>query len=178
MELSTLSDEELMVRVQSGNPQAYELLFQRHSGPLFGYLRRRSGQEELAAELFQETWLKVHRFSGSWRADQPFKPWLYGVALNTARDAGRKSQRRVSTTVLEFDEPQAPSAHARRLTLEQAIDALPEKLKDAFLLGAVHGLDHKEVAEQLEISPANARARISRARAFLRDWLDKRGGAK
>ena len=167
-----------MVRVQSGNPQAYEALFSRHSGALFGYLRRRTGQDELAAELFQETWLKVHRFSSSWRAEQAFKPWLYGVALNTARDAGRKSQRRVSTVALEHDKPQAPRSHAQRLTLEQAIEALPENLKDAFLLGAVHGMDHKEIAEQLEISPANARARISRARAFLRDWLDKRGGAK
>lgn len=167
-----------MVRVQSGNPQAYEMLFARHSRPLFGYLRRRTGQEELAAELFQETWLKVHRFSSSWRAEQAFKPWLYGVALNTARDAGRKSQRRVPTVALEHDKPLAPQAHARRLTLEQAIEALPENLKDAFLLGAVHGMDHKEIATQLDISPANARARISRARAFLRDWLDKRGGAK
>ena len=178
MELSTLSDEELMVRVQSGNPQAYEMLFSRHSGSLFGYLRRRTGQDELDADLFQETWLKVHRFSGSWRPDQAFKPWLYGVALNTARDAGRKSQRRVSTVMLEHDRPQAPQAHAQRLTLEQAIEALPENLKDAFLLGAVHGMDHREIATQLDISPANARARISRARAFLRDWLHKRGGAK
>ena len=74
--------------------------------------------------------------------------------------------------------PQAPQAHAQRLTLEQAIEALPENLKDAFLLGAVHGMDHREIATQLDISPANARARISRARAFLRDWLHKRGGAK
>jgi RNA polymerase sigma-70 factor (ECF subfamily) len=57
------------------------------------------------------------------------------------------------------------------MDLEQAIGALPENLREAFLLGVVEGFDHREVAGQLEISPDNARARISRARARLRELL-------
>jgi RNA polymerase sigma-70 factor (ECF subfamily) len=57
------------------------------------------------------------------------------------------------------------------MDLEAAIGSLPENLREAFLLGAVEGFDHREVAAQLEISPDNARARISRARARLREIL-------
>ncbi|MED5374864.1 MAG: RNA polymerase sigma factor [Myxococcota bacterium] len=181
MSLLSLTDEELMVQVQAGNAQAFELLFQRHGKGLFGYLRRRSGDEQRASELFQDTWLKVHRFSDSYQAGQPFKPWLFGIAVNTFRDSGRKQQRQVDTVAIEPDRPlgrSVPAAeHAQRLTLEKAIDALPDTLKDAFLLGVVHGMDHREIAAQLDISPANARARISRARAFLRDYLRDGGAA-
>ena len=58
-----------------------------------------------------------------------------------------------------------------RIHLEAAIAGLPETLRDAFLLGVVEGFDHREVADQLGISPDNARARISRARAWLRKRL-------
>ena len=60
-----------------------------------------------------------------------------------------------------------------RLNLERAIADMPETLRDAFLLGVVEGFDHREVAEQLEISTANARARISRGRAWLRQRLQE-----
>jgi len=58
-----------------------------------------------------------------------------------------------------------------RLTLERGLAAMPETLREAFVLGAVEGFDHNEVADTLSISPANARARISRGRAWLRRFI-------
>jgi RNA polymerase sigma-70 factor, ECF subfamily len=171
MDLRSLSDEELMEHVQQGNRPAYETLFERHRGSVFGFLVRRTRERERASDLFQETWLRVHKGRHTYQAGQKFKPWLFGIALNASRDAGRKDTRRVDTVEMTMDRPARSIDHAQRMTLEQAIDTLPENLKDAFLLGAVHGLDHNEVAERLDISPANARARISRARKFLREKL-------
>ena len=173
MDLARKTDEELMLLVQQGNAAAYEVLFGRHKAAVYGYLVRRTRQPELARDLFQETWLKVHRGRHTYRQGQAFRPWLFGIALNAARDSGRQASRRVDTVEMTLDKPMAPERHEDRLTLEKAIDALPETLRDAFLLGAVHGLDHREVAAQLDISPDNARARISRARAFLRKHLGK-----
>ena len=67
-------------------------------------------------------------------------------------------------------QPVQPQSDAR-LQLESAIAQMPSSLRDAFLLGVVEGFDHREVAAQLDISPANARARISRGRAWLRRYL-------
>lgn len=171
MPLEALTDEELMLQVQRDDRASYQVLFDRHRASLYGYLLRRSGDAELAAEVFQDAWLKVYRGRHTFRSDQRFRTWLFSVATNAHRDAIRRSGRRVETVALELDAPVAPGHHAERLTLEAAIDALPDPLREAFLLGAVHGFDHREVAEQLGISPDNARARISRARAALRAAL-------
>lgn len=171
MDLGAKSDEELMVRVQQGDEAAYGALFQRYQRPVYGFLLRKTRQVEQASDLFQETWLKVHRGRHTWKRGQRFKPWLFGIAMNAFRDSGRKDGRTIQTVDVEFDHPTRREAHEDRLTLEAAIDTLPDSLRDAFLLGVVHGLDHNEVATQLQISPDNARARISRARAALRKVL-------
>jgi RNA polymerase sigma-70 factor (ECF subfamily) len=57
------------------------------------------------------------------------------------------------------------------VALSRAIEQLPVPLREAFLLGAVHGLDHQELAVALDVTPDNARARLSRARARLRALL-------
>lgn len=174
MNSQDLTDEELMQRVQAGDAVSYQALFDRHNRAVYGFLLRSTGQPEHAAELFQDTWLKVHRARQTWNADQRFRPWLFGIAANTRRDAARRAGRQVAT--VELTESPAPGARPEvQLTLERAITALPEQLREAFLLGAVHGFDHNEVADQLGISPDNARARISRARATLRKALGVEG---
>ena len=163
-----LTDEELMLRVQGGDPAAYKALFGRYDRAIYGYLRRRTGDPELASDVFQDTWLRVHRSANTFDAGSPFRPWLYRIALNAMRDSARKSKRQLSTTELKVEPGVNDPSVVDRLALEQAIGSLPETLHDAFLLGVVQGMDHNEVAQALDISPANARARISRARAQLR----------
>jgi RNA polymerase sigma-70 factor (ECF subfamily) len=166
------SDEDLMMSVQSGDANAYHQLYQRHSRAVLGYLRRRVRDEEQAADLFQETWLNVHRGARTFKPNQRFRPWLFGIAVNTVRDSYRKQGRRIQTTEMVMEPGMPPrSDHPVRMTIEAAIDSLPEHLKQAFLLGAVQGFNHREVAAQLDISPDNARARISRARGHLRKML-------
>ncbi|MCB9746158.1 MAG: sigma-70 family RNA polymerase sigma factor [Alphaproteobacteria bacterium] len=174
MDLDQLSDEELMERVQADDAAAYRVLFDRHNRTVYGYLLRKTRQPELAAELFQETWLKVHRARSTWNPGQAFRPWLFSIAVNTRRDSGRRDQRRIDTVELTRPTPAPRNRPEERLTLEAAIDKLPEPLREAFLLGAVHGFDHNELAEQLGISAANARARVSRARKALRELLGVR----
>ena len=171
MKLDELTDEELMLRVQADDSAAYQVLFNRHQRRVYGFLLRKTGRREEAAELFQETWLKVHRARATYQAEQRFSPWLYSIAANTRRDAGRRQTRRIETVHVEQERAAPTPHHAERMTLEQAIAKLPEILREAFLLGAVEGHDHNDIAEALDISPANARRRISRARQALREAL-------
>lgn len=168
-----ISDEELMDRVQDGDKSAFSALFTRWQTPIWGYLVRRSGDAEGSAELFQDVFLRVWRSAHTWQSDQKFRPWVYRVATNVLRDHHRANRRTIET--VEIDTERAPAVGhlevVSGLDLERAMARLPESLREAFLLGAVHGLDHNEVAAALDITPANARARISRARASLREIL-------
>ena len=130
MDLRNLTDEELMNRVQQNDPAAYKVLFKRHRSASYGFLLRKVRDRELASDLFQETWLRVHRGRGTYRTGQSFKPWLFGIALNTTRDAGRKRSRELETVQLGLDKPAPRSDHAGRMTLESAIDTLPETLRE------------------------------------------------
>ncbi len=161
-----------MLAVQSGDPNAYHELFARYRAPVYGYLLRLTQKAELADDVFQDTFLKVYRRRAAWSAAQgSFRAWLYRIATNTSHDRARYQRRRPE---LATEAP--PERHhdqtAERLDLEQAIGALPANLRDAFLLGVVEGLDHQEVAAALQISPDNARARMTRARSRLRELLE------
>lgn len=168
----TRSDEVLMLAVQAGDPDAYTELFARYRAPIYGYALRLTRQPELAEDVFQDTFLNVHRARAAWSPSLgTFRAWLYRIATNAAHDRARRSQRRpevlTDDVVLTHLDPQN-----ERIDLERAVAALPDTLREAFMLGVVEGLDHQEVAAALEISPDNARARITRARSRLRELLE------
>lgn len=176
-----------MILVQAGQKDAFGTLFARYRGPVWSWLARRTGDRELSAELYQDTFLKIWKSAHTYNAGQPVKPWIYRIAANVARDRFRRETRRIDTT--ELDEQRGgetfwrPSDTTVRgsgdplsgLDLERAIQQLPDTLREAFLLGAVEGLDHNELAEALDITPANARRRVSRARKKLREMLAEKG---
>jgi len=171
VDLSSLSDEALMERVQDGDSAAYRELFERHHPRVYGFLLRKTKDPQRAADQFQETFLSVYRARHTWKRDRPFRPWLFTIAANLSRDAARRAARAPEEPIKDVHLlPDHPRPDAR-IHLEEAIAGLPDILRDAFLLGVVEGFDHREVADQLGISPDNARARISRARAWLRKRL-------
>lgn len=161
-----------MDRVQQGSAEAFATLFARHRGPLYGYILRMTRRAEVADEVFQETFLSVHRARSTWSSlGGTFRSWLYRIATNAARDGNRKVSRRPEV-LGEDHELVGRDVPSDRIALERALGGLPENLRDAFLLGTVHGFDHNEIATALAISPDNARARVSRARARLRELLE------
>lgn len=167
------SDEELMNQVQRGSAEAYTTLFDRHRAPLYGFILRMTRDPEAAADVFQDTFLKVHRARDTWSGeDASFRSWLFRIATNAVRDRARQNERRRETFTAEDIVVPSHEHPAERVMLERALAELAEPLREAFLLGVVHGLDHNELATTLAISPDNARARVSRARARLRELLE------
>ena len=163
-----------MSLVQKGNSQAFQTLFSRYKDPIWAFVFRRVRDRNVASDVYQEVFLRVWKSAHTYKSGQKVKPWIYRISTNVMRDQYRKNTRQVVTVELDELSPGQMSDPIGTVDLEKAIQSLPETLRDAFLLGAVQGLDHNEVAETLNISSANARARLSRARLRLREILSQR----
>ncbi len=177
------SDEQLMAAVQAGDQVALAALVTRHHSPLLSYLYRFvGGDRQLAEDLVQETLLHVLR-QRTFQTHRPFKPWLYAVATNLARDhfrsaAVRKSRQSgdAEEALLQlYDSDPGPEEHA--LAAEQgsevraALAQLREEYRVVVLLRFYQGFSLQEIAETLDIPLGTVKSRLSagvhRLRAVL-----------
>lgn len=167
--------------------QAWARLYQDHFDGLFRHLRYLAGNGQVAEELVQDTFVQalssIARYDGRAR----FSTWLHGIGLNVARHHWR-SQRSTAKAraglraVHEVrEQANAPTldrtllARQRVQALYEALEALPEHLREAFILRELEGLPLDEAAEQLGISINNLGVRTSRARSRLRKQLADMG---
>ena len=181
--MQNLTDEELMRRVQRGNPDALGILFDRYHSRLYGFLFRFLGDsataEDLVGEAFSRVWLRRQQFK------QHFSSWLFAIARSLALDDLRKSYHRESRfTDLsgEGEEEQwGFSPYTRRsdwvqeITVKEQVQesllALPEDQRTAILLREYEGLNYTEISEIMGCSVGNARLLAHRARIALRSLL-------
>lgn len=171
------SDESLMARVSAtGDDRAFNELYRRHRRALHAYLGRLAGGDGRSAEeMMQESLERLYRGRGGFDPNRRFKPWLYTIATNVARDrARRRAATREAHGDVEIwlagapapaaDGPEAALA-ARRLMIaaERAILGLPEAERAAFLLVRRAGLEYREAASVLGCSVPAFKMRVSRA---------------
>jgi RNA polymerase sigma-70 factor (ECF subfamily) len=176
------SDEQLMTAVQAGDQVALAALVIRHHAPLLGYLYRLVGDRHLSEDLVQETLLHVLR-QRTYQSARPFKPWLYAIATNLARDyfksaaartSGREGDSEEALLQLYDDEP---SPEERALAAEQgsevraALAQLREEYRVVLVLRFYQGFSLQEIAESLHIPLGTVKSRLSvgvhRLRAIL-----------
>src|SRR2546427_2542426 len=92
-DLTTCSDEDLLVRSCRGQTEAFGALVRRYERELYGYLRRYLGDSSLAEDVFQNTFLQLYLKSGQYQEGRPVRPWLYTIATHQAIDALRRNGR-------------------------------------------------------------------------------------
>ncbi len=182
------SDEELLAEHVKGVPGAFDELIARYAGELFGFLSRFVGNRAAADDLVQEAFLQVHMSAASFDASRSFKPWLYTIASNKARDYLRSRGRRqeqsldaplagsdaaVASTVAG-EAPSAdeqPSADERKQKVRELIARMPEHLRAILLLGYFQQLPYAEIAEVLDIPVGTVKSRLHAAVGhFARLW--------
>jgi RNA polymerase sigma-70 factor, ECF subfamily len=89
-----LADESLLAQyIESGDRGLFEALIRRYERELFSYLRRYTGNAEMAEDAFQGTFLQVHLKCGQFDSSRRFRPWLYAIATNQAIDVQRRNKR-------------------------------------------------------------------------------------
>ena len=168
---------EIIRRAQSGDVDAFEVLYREHSGRIFALCLRLSGGETTeATELLQDVFIKAWRRLASFRGDSAFYSWLHRLAVNTMLENTRGDRRRIARVLPMGDTSALPGAARAsgvdvRMEMEEAIASLPRGARLAFVLHDVEGYQHQEIAEQLRISVGTVKAQLHRARRLLRDRL-------
>ena len=124
-----------------------------------------------AEDVFQDTFLRLHQQTGaaSWDAEH-IKAWLLRVAINRCNDVGRQRSRQNNLPLEQLPELVSPG-NIPGLELWDAVQHLPEKQRMVFHLYYAEGYKSPEIAELLNISAADARVCLSRARSMLRKEL-------
>lgn len=162
-----------MERFVQGEEQAFSELFTRHAGRLQAALRRMVGPA--ADDVLQTTFLSIVRARGRYERGAPFRPWLYTVAVNAARDHLRRNRR---------EEPHEPGAlpetaaepvplpdPALTRTVEAALAQLPDNQREAIVLHRFEGFSFKEIAELLGVTETAVKVRAHRGYERLRTLL-------
>lgn len=183
-------DWQLAERARGGDEDAFSMLVCRHQGALYGFVVHRVGDDvetarDLVQEVFVRAWFALERA----RPRAKFSTWLFQIALNLCRDhakSRRVRQARLSEPLVrrdgdsgeecQFAHPGLTPDHQAEVregldALDAELARLPADLQEAFILGAIEGRPHKEIAELLGISPKAVEVRIYRARKILVDRL-------
>ncbi len=137
---------------------------------------RMAGDEELAKDFTQEAFLRAYQKLDQFRGDAAFSTWLHSIAVSVSLNGLRKVDRhRKRERSLEGA---APVAETKRVAdpgvrdrIEEAVDELPEIYRTVFLMHDLEGYGHGEIAEVLGVAEGTSKARLSRARAKLRERL-------
>ena len=154
-----------------------ETLFARHHTEIYAYLVRMVRDQELAADLAQDAFVRAYRALGSLDDHAKARAWLYQIANRVALDELRR--RRIVRFIPWTGESRGASPSAERLAmdvrlsgdLERALARIPERQRAALLLAEVHDLTGLELAAALGTSHVAARALLTRARDSLRRAL-------
>jgi RNA polymerase sigma-70 factor, ECF subfamily len=176
-------DSDLMLRVRDGDHGSFELLLNRHRGPMMRFLRRLVRSDAVAEELTQEVFLRVFRSRGNYRPSAKFTTWLFRIgthlALNWIRD-GRNEKLQTS-----LDEEAADGATRqvtdRRKTVEQellyqaklrevrqAISSLPAKQRAAVMMHKYEEMEYAQIAGAIGCTEAAVKSLLFRAYEALR----------
>lgn len=181
------SDDGSLVRNAAlGDERAFAGLVERYGAQVLGVLEKQVVDHHAACDLAQEVWIKVHRGLAGFRAGAAFRPWLFAIALNCARDdhrargterartlpstggdgealAGRAAPERYEPTG-QVDEAQA---------IDAALAAVPEPFRSALHLVDVVGLDHAEAAAALACATGTVKSRVHRGRLHFRELYEE-----
>jgi RNA polymerase sigma-70 factor (ECF subfamily) len=182
-------DAAVVARVVAGELWLFEVLMRRHNQRLFRVLRAVLREDDEAADVMQEAYLRAYRELPRFRGEASFVTWLTRIALHEAFARLRRSRRLRPLGAPGEDAPSLPAPrdpapdpeHATgnrelREALRRELERLPEGLRAVFVLREVEELSTREAAQALTISEENVKVRLHRAKALLRQRLDEQLG--
>jgi RNA polymerase sigma-70 factor (ECF subfamily) len=184
------TDEQLLSDYVHGDRPAFAELIGRYRHQLLHFLIRFLGSRSAAEDVFQEAFVQIHLSAETFDPTRRFKPWLFTIAANKARDYHRKHSREPTVSLsapmsredegrpyvdlLESDQPipEMPILDAERSRLvKSVVDSMPAHLREILLLSYFQRLSYNQIAETLHIPLGTVKSRLHTAvAAFARAW--------
>jgi RNA polymerase sigma-70 factor (ECF subfamily) len=178
-----LIDQELVARVQQGDKKAFDLLVLKYQQKITNLVSRYIRDQHEVLDVTQEAFIKAYRAMPKFRGDSAFYTWLYRIAINTAKnylvaqgrrppsddvDADVAEQMEVGTRLKETGTPENHVLTEEiSMTVQKAIDDLPEDLRTAIVLRELEGMSYEEIANAMSCPVGTVRSRIFRAREAI-----------
>jgi RNA polymerase sigma-70 factor (ECF subfamily) len=181
-------DKGLVAAAQAGDRRALDDLLRRHYDRVHAVCRRIAGSTRDADDAAQEAMIGIVRGLPHFDGRARFSTWAYRIATNAALDELRRRKRRPALALVTDEGEQVETADplaarevegaVERLSIDAALDALPEDFRTAVVLRDVADLDYAEIAEVLGVPVGTVKSRIARGRAQLADALGNRPGGR
>jgi RNA polymerase sigma-70 factor (ECF subfamily) len=166
----------LVERAKGGDDRAFRILYDNNVDRIYRLVYRMAGETDMAMDFTQEAFLRAYQRLDQFRGDAAFSTWLHSIAVSVALNGLRKVDRhRKRERSLEDAAPVVaggrPADPGVRERIENAVDALPDIYRTVFLMHDLEGFSHGEIADTLGVAEGTSKARLSRARAKLRETL-------
>lgn len=183
-----LSDDELMIRLQTGNDGVLTELMIRWEVPIRSYLCRYLNNEAIALDVAQETFVRLYQNKGRYKEGTYFRSWLFTIATNLARSHNRWKMRHpteslqgaaeqsdtIPASLRDENTPATTMREREKMeAVRSAISELPEEIRTVVLLFEYEHLSYSEIASVLNCSIKAVETRLYRARLHLRATLSK-----
>jgi len=171
-----VDERELIARVRAGDGAAERALYDAHVDRVYRLAYRLAGDDELAREFTQDTFVRAFERLGAFRGEAKLSTWLHAIATSVVLNGLRKVQR-LRRHETDLTDAAALPAGGRRAEpdlkrrLARAIDDLPDGYRTVFVMHDVEGYTHEEIGGALGIESGTSKAQLSRARARLRETL-------
>src|SRR4051812_38568681 len=186
-------DAELVRRALGRDEAAVRAIMQANNRRLYRLARGILRNDSEAEDVVQEAWVRAFTHLEQFRGDSSLATWLGRIAMNEALGRLRRQRSSPPMTALEphhteaqiIQFPHAAASEDPEKTMaqreiqhvvEQAIDELPEAFRMVFITRVVEGMNVEETAEILDLKPETVKTRLHRARAMLRDNVEKKIG--
>jgi RNA polymerase sigma-70 factor, ECF subfamily len=184
-----LPEAEAIRLAQQGDAAAFEHLYRLHCRRVYCLCLRMvsntSEAEDITQDIFLQLFRKIHTFRGS----SAFSTWLYRLTVNmvlmsfrkrkctqVSIDSSSTSCEGDASAPIEIGEEDVTLAETiNRMSLQKALNQLPDGYKQMFILHDVEGYEHNEIARILGCSIGNSKSQLHKARQRLRELLDREG---
>lgn len=191
------TDEQLLAEYRQGDRNSFAQLMARYQRELYHFLVRFLGDRAAAEDVFQETFLQVHQSAEQFDLSRRFRPWLFTIAANKARDLIRSQARRptnpLSASISPGDDESGefidlmqstaamPDDSIQREELQELVKKtvmhMPEHLREILLLSYFHQFPYKQIGDILDIPLGTVKSRLHAAVAHFADrWRSMNHG--
>ena|ERR1700677_3891338 len=176
-----------MERVKNGDQEAFQLLIETHQSRIVGTVAKMLGDDTDSEDIAQQVFIRVWNSAARYQPTAKFTTWLFKITRNLVFNELRRRKRHPASPLehkeedrsFQMPDPNSPSPAATMMdgelqaAIQRAIDSLPEAQRMAIILRRYEELSYEEIAEVLKLSVPAVKSILFRARADLRERLQK-----